>query len=119
VVAVVGVIIAGCSASGGAGMPGGQPTSDTPLPTVPLQNRTQPTPSDYIAGDTIGGRVTVGGAGPFYQVVHDDGTVYALHSTAGLVLVEGTYITAKVGPLTEEVDCGPGRALAMLSFTRQ
>lgn len=88
-------------------------------PTGPLQNRSQPTPSDYIAGDTIGGRVTVGGSGPCYQVVDDDGVVYALHGTAGLVLEQGTYITAKVRPLTEGVDCGPGRAMALLSFTKQ
>jgi hypothetical protein len=109
----------GGSATPGVSASGRPPLSDVPPPTLGPPNPTQSRPSDYIAGDTIAGRVTKGGTGPCYEVTNEDDKVYVLHSTAGLALVEGTYVTAKVAPLRVKVDCGPGKALSLLSFTKQ
>jgi hypothetical protein len=75
-------------------------------------------PSDYIPGDIVAGRVVKGGSGPCYAVLTDDDRRYALHSDAGLVLEEGTYIRAKVGPLLARIDCGEGIPREMISFNR-
>jgi len=93
--------------------------SEIPPPTLPPPERNQPTPSDYLAGDTIGGRVTKGGAGPCNEIVNDDGKVYSLHNPAGLMLEEGRYVTAKVAPLRARIYCGPGQQLELVSFTNQ
>ena len=60
--------------------PGTRPPPDAAPPKAAEQSQ----PTDYIAGDRIGGRVTKGGSGPCYGLVTDDGKQYALHSTAGL-----------------------------------
>jgi hypothetical protein len=98
--------------------------SPVPPPTLPPPTlrppKTGPTlPTDRMPRDVLAGRVAKGGSGPCYAVVTDDNRRYALHSTAGLVLEEGTYIRAKVGPLTAKIDCGEGTPLALISFTRQ
>ncbi|GIF53287.1 hypothetical protein Afe04nite_78260 [Asanoa ferruginea] len=59
-----------------------------------------------------------GGSGPCYAVETDDGRRFALHSDAGLVLEEGSYIVAKVGPLLARIDCGEGIPREMISFNR-
>jgi hypothetical protein len=95
------------------------PMSDTVPPTLGPGKAGERTPSDYIAGDTIAGRVTKGGSGPCYEVTNDDGKRYALHSTAGLTLQEGTYVTAKVAPMLLKIYCGPGEPYSLVSFTKQ
>ena len=93
--------------------------SEIPPPTLGVPSRSQPIPSDYIAGDTIGGRVTKGGSGPCNEVVNDDRKVYSLHNPAGLTLKEGTYVTAKVAPLRARIYCGPGEQYELVSFIQQ
>ncbi|MEV4533190.1 hypothetical protein AB0J82_05090 [Asanoa sp. NPDC049518] len=91
----------------------------SPSPRPPLPPKVGPsTPSDYIEGGTIGGRVVKGGSGPCYAVVNDDNQRFALHSAAGLTLEEGSYITAQVAPLTAKIDCGEGIPYELVSFKR-
>jgi len=132
-VAVVALVLAAsltaaCGTEGGNAMPE-TPSSvaprgggDTPSPTQPAATpppKVGPsTPSDYIEGDTIGGRVVKGGSGPCYAVVNDDNRRFALHNDAGLTLEEGSYITAKVAPLRAKIDCGEGIPYELISFKR-
>ncbi|MEV0715351.1 hypothetical protein [Asanoa sp. NPDC050611] len=98
--------------------PSGRSLSPIPPPTLPPTKVGPSEPSDYIAGDTIGGRVVKGGSGPCYAVVNDDNQRFALHNDSGLTLEEGTYITAKVAPLRAKIDCGEGIPYALVSFKR-
>ena len=97
--------------------PGGSP-SPVPPSTLAPPKVGPSKPSDYIEGDTIGGRVVKGGSGPCYAVVNDDNQRFALHNDAGLTLEEGSYITAKVAPLRAKIDCGEGIPYALVSFKR-
>jgi hypothetical protein len=114
VLALVAALLAGCAAPAGGQMPQHEPSASATPTGSP-----DPTPSGYVTGDTIAGRVTKGGPGPCYEVVNDDGLVYALYSTAGLHLEKDTYITAKVTDLKVRIYCGPGQHLALLSFTKR
>ena len=87
---------------------------DPGIPTLRPPNPKQSMPSDYLAGDMINGRVTKGGSGPCYGLETDDGVQYALHSTTGMTLEEGTYVRVKVAPLRLKIYCGPGAHLALL-----
>ena len=57
------------------------------------------TPTDLVPHDIVAGRVTRGGSGPCYGLITDDDIEYALYSTAGLSLSEGTYVRIKFEPL--------------------
>jgi hypothetical protein len=70
-----------------------------------------------VPSDVVTGYVTRGGTGPCYGLVDDDGVEYALHSTAGLQLDEGTYIRARIARHAPETSCGPGRNVAALEIT--
>ena len=136
-----------CAEQGGDAMPGTEPTAARPRPTNrrrprrpgPRRSRRaaaratpstpgsrrcgrptakQSLPTDYIPGDTLSGRVTKGGSGPCYGLVTDDEVQYALHSTAGITLEEGTYVLVKVAPLRLKIYCGPGAHLALLKATK-
>ena len=50
--------------------------------------------------EVVAGRVTRGGSGPCYGLITDDGTEYALYSTAGIRLDEGSYIRIRFAALT-------------------
>ena len=75
------------------------------------------TPTDLVPSDVAAGRVTRGGSGPCYGLVTDDQVEYALHSTAGVTLTEGTYVRIRFTPLNLDVDCGPGRPVTLLTVT--
>ncbi|GIF65430.1 hypothetical protein Ais01nite_34650 [Asanoa ishikariensis] len=98
--------------------PSGRTPSPTRPPAPPPPKVGPSTPSDYIEGDMISGRVVKGGSGPCYAVVNDDNQRFALHNAAGLALAEGSYITAKVGPLLAKIDCGEGIPYELISFKR-
>lgn len=142
--ALAGTLVTACGSEGGTTMPssssaaepsssspsspaqpssvapsdGGATLSPLPPPTLPPR-KTGPTgPTDNIPRDVVAGRVVKGGSGPCYAVLTDDDRRYALHSDAGLVLEEGTYIKAKVGPLLAKIDCGEGIPREMISFNR-
>ena len=87
---------------------------DPGIPTLRPPNPKQSLPTDYIPGDMLNGRVTKGGSGPCYGLVTDDGVQYALHSSTGMTLEEGTYVRVKVAPLRLKIYCGPGAHLALL-----
>ncbi len=91
---------------------------DPGIPTLRPPNPKQSLPTDYIPGDMLNGRVTKGGSGPCYGLVTDDGVQYALHSTAGITLEEGSYVRVKVAPLRLKIYCGPGAHLALLKATK-
>ena len=97
---------------------GGGTLSPIPPPTLPPPKSGPTGPTDNIPGDVVAGRVVKGGSGPCYAVLTDDDRRYALHSDAGLVLEEGTYIRAKVAPLRAKIDCGEGVPRALISFNR-
>jgi hypothetical protein len=103
-----------------SGRPSGRANNpvDPGIPTLRPPNPKQSLPTDYIPGDTLGGRVTKGGSGPCYGLVTDDEVQYALHSTAGIKLEEGTYVRVKVAPLRLKIYCGPGAHLALLEATK-
>ncbi|SNT57277.1 hypothetical protein SAMN05421812_110112 [Asanoa hainanensis] len=140
-VAFAGLLLAvalttACGAEGGTAMPTPSAASSSDAPTrsvaprdgggtvsppvpPPVPPKVGPsTPSDYIEGGRIGGRVVKGGSGPCYAVVNDDNQRFALHSAAGLTLEEGSYITAEVGPLRAKIDCGEGIPYELISFKR-
>ncbi|MEV4620954.1 hypothetical protein AB0J74_19875 [Asanoa sp. NPDC049573] len=98
---------------------GDRTLSPIPPPTLPPPKTGPSGPTDNIPGDVVGGRVVKGGSGPCYAVLTDDGRRFALHSDAGLVLEEGTYITAKVARLRVKIDCGEGTPRELISFRRQ
>jgi hypothetical protein len=93
------------------------PMSSTDLPTMRPPMKPPKKPTDLVPHDLVAGRVTRGGTGPCYGLITDDGKEYALHSTAGLTLTEGTYVRVKFASTTAGVDCGPGRQVAILTAT--
>jgi hypothetical protein len=88
--------------------------SATDLPTMRPPKGPPKTPTDNLPRDRIAGRITKGGSGPCYGLVTDDGQEYALHSTAGLELEEGTYVRARIATLRLKIYCGPGQHVALL-----
>jgi hypothetical protein len=118
---------AGTPSAGGSAAPSPDPTgsatgkppmSEIPPPTLRPPDPKQSAPTDLIPADTISGRVTKGGSGPCYGLVTDDDVAYALHSTAGITLEEGTYVRAKIAPLGLKISCGQGRHMALISATK-
>jgi hypothetical protein len=75
------------------------------------------TPTDLVPTDIVAGRVTRGGSGPCYGLITDDDIEYAVYSTAGLSLSEGTYVRIKFESLKPKIDCGPGRPIKALRMT--
>ena len=84
------------------------PLSSTRLPTR-KPAKPPKTPTDQVPTDLVVGRVTRGGSGPCYGVVDDDGIEYAVFSTAGVTLAEGTVVRIKYQQLKRAIDCGTGR----------
>jgi hypothetical protein len=72
-------------------------------------------PSDLQGAAFRTGTVTIGGAGPCYGFLTEDGAELALYSEAGLVLIEGQTITVQVSPAAFTADCGPGLLMRLLS----
>jgi hypothetical protein len=107
---------AGPATTSGSAPPEGAATapSATDLPTLQPPKGPPKTPTDNLPRDRIAGRITKGGSGPCYGLVTDDGKEYALHSTAGLELEEGTYVRARIATLRLKIYCGPGQHVALL-----
>lgn len=114
----------GASSSGPAepqppvGRESARPEPTPVVPTLEPPSRPPRKPTDPKPGDRLAGRVTKGGSGPCYGLVTDDGTQYALHSSAGITLEEGTYVRVVVEPLKLKIYCGPGQHMALLSATK-
>ena len=105
------------SPTGPTESPATPPLSSTELPTMSRPAKPPKTPTDLVPHDIVAGRVIRGGSGPCYQLLTDDDTQYALHSTAGITLTEGTYVRIRFAPLKIKVYCGPGRHVALLEAT--
>jgi hypothetical protein len=72
-------------------------------------------PTDRIkSSNVIAGMVTKGGSGPCYGITTDDGTQYALHSTAGVQLPKGKYAKVRAVPSALRIYCGPGKLLDLI-----
>ena len=106
VAAILVVTAAGCASS--------PPAYTSPAYTSPAASHP---PRGFTDNDKptgwIVGTVTAGGTGPCYGLVTDDGTRYALHSTAGARLDKGARVRVEGTPAKIRIDCGPGRLLEM------
>ena len=72
-------------------------------------------PTDRIKStDVITGMVTKCGSGPCYGITTDDGTQYALHSTAKFQLPKGKYAKVRAVPSDLRIYCGPGKLLDLI-----
>ncbi|WP_346537057.1 hypothetical protein [Micromonospora sp. DPT] len=90
--------------------PAGRPTplSATPPPTLRRPAGPPKKPTDNRPTDLIAGRITRGGDGPCYTLVDENEREYALHGPDAGELTEGSFVTLRVTPRTDTVDCGPG-----------
>jgi hypothetical protein len=86
------------------------PLSSTRLPTM-KPAKPPKTPTDLVPTDLIVGVVTRGGSGPCYGIIDQDGTEFAVHSTAGLSFREGTTVRVRFQQPTQTIDCGTGRPI--------
>ena len=59
------------------------------------------------------GTVTTGGTGPCYSLTTDDGKQYALHSTRGTSLVQGSRMRIRTERARVRISCGPGTLVEM------
>jgi len=114
--AMLAVLVSGCGGpqpSSPAEATSLAPTLES-IPTArpPTGPPSEPTDNDKPAGWIVG-TVTAGGTGPCYGLVTDDGTQYALHSTAGTRLDKGARVRIQGTPAKIRINCGPGRLLEM------
>ena len=105
--------LAGC-----AGPPGDPAAASSP-PTRPIPTVSRPTgppknPTDQLKPTGwVVGTVTSGGSGPCYGLTTDEGTQYALYSTAGISLVKGARVRVRIKPAVVRIYCGPGKLVEM------
>jgi hypothetical protein len=59
------------------------------------------------------GTITTGGTGPCYGLETDEGTQYALYSTAGTSLTRGTRVRINTRMAKVKIYCGPGKLVEM------
>jgi hypothetical protein len=87
----------------------------SPVPAWGPATKPAKDPTDRIKKtDTVAGMVTKGGSGPCYGIMTDDGTQYALHSTAKLQLPKGKYVKVRAVPSASRIYCGPGKLLDLI-----
>jgi hypothetical protein len=55
------------------------------------------------------GTVTLGGSGPCYRIVTDDGQPWSLYGNDGMAVSAGAVVLVKIKPLTLKINCGPGQ----------
>ena len=73
-------------------------------------------PTDQIKTTAwVVGTVTADSSGPCYTLTTDEGTQYALHSTAGTKFAKGTRVRVKTAPAKVRIYCGPGQFVEMVS----
>lgn len=94
--------------------PAGTPPTGKPLPTITLTDKPPKEPTDQQPSTGwVAGMVTRGGTGPCYGLIADDGQRYALYSTAGTELVQGSRVKVKLETTMLRIYCGPGTLMAM------
>jgi len=111
----IGLAVAASAVLAGCGQqPGGEPSpAPSPSPSV-VEEEPPREPGDASAATGwVSGMVTVGGSGPCYGFVADDGKRYALYSTGGLELEQGSRMRVLLEPTMVRIYCGPGSLMAM------
>ncbi|WP_430781048.1 hypothetical protein [Actinoplanes sp. G11-F43] len=120
-----GAIIAGCANSADSTASAPTPASpapsitlspppDHPLPTVTLTEKPPKEPTDNLPSTGwVAGTVTIGGKGPCYGLLADDGQRYALYGTGGTELTKGDRVKVKLESTPLRIYCGPGTLMAM------
>ncbi|BEL10341.1 hypothetical protein Q0Z83_085320 [Actinoplanes sichuanensis] len=94
--------------------PAGTPPTGKPLPTITLTDKPPKEPTDQQPNTGwVAGMVTRGGKGPCYGLIADDGQRYALYSTAGIELAQGSRVKVKLETTPLRIYCGPGTLMAM------
>lgn len=95
-------------------VPAGPPPTGEPLPTITLTDKPPKEPTDkQPSTGWVAGMVTRGGKGPCYGLIADDGQRYALYSSTGLELVQGSRVKVKLETTGLRIYCGPGALMAM------
>ncbi|MEV6305123.1 hypothetical protein AB0M02_37320 [Actinoplanes sp. NPDC051861] len=89
------------------------PASGLPTLTKPTKPPREPTDNLPSTG-WVAGMVTRGGKGPCYGLVADDGTQYALYSTAGTELTKGDRVKVNLETTLLRIYCGPGKLMSMV-----
>ena len=101
----VGAALAGCAQQTGS--------EPTPSPSVVEEEPPREPGDGSPATGWVSGMVTVGGSGPCYGFVADDGKRYALYSTGGTELKQGSRMRVLLEPTMVRIYCGPGSLMAM------
>ncbi|MBY8871875.1 hypothetical protein K7640_08485 [Micromonospora sp. PLK6-60] len=94
---------------------GRPPLSATDLPTLGRPSAPPRKPTDNRPRDLIAGRIVRGGSGPCYGLVDENDREYALHGPDAGELPIGAFVTLRVAPRTDGVDCGPGIPLRIVT----
>ncbi|MEV4275883.1 hypothetical protein [Actinoplanes xinjiangensis] len=98
----------------GTGAPSATPPTGKPLPTITLTDKPPKEPTDKQPNTGwVAGMVTRGGKGPCYGLIADDGQRYALYSTAGTELAQGSRVKVKLETTKLRIYCGTGTLMAM------
>jgi hypothetical protein len=96
------------------GSPTVKPPTGKPLPTITLTDKPPKEPTDQQPSTGwVAGMVTRGGKGPCYGLIADDGQRYALYSTAGIELTQGSRVKVKLETTALRIYCGTGALMAM------
>jgi hypothetical protein len=96
--------------------PSPSPSASATLPGLTPPSGPPKDPTDQIKKtDTIVGLVTRGGSGPCYGLQTDNGTEYALYSSARHELPRGKYVRLRTKTTLLRIDCGPGKPLEIVS----
>lgn len=94
--------------------PASSPAGEKPLPTITLTEKPPKEPTDQQPNTGwVAGMVTRGGKGPCYGIIADDGQRYALYSTTGVELAQGTRVKVNLETTLLRIYCGPGTLMAM------
>ncbi|WP_165945864.1 hypothetical protein, partial [Micromonospora sp. KC606] len=91
--------------------------SATPPPTLPRIPSIPRKPTDSRRTDVLAGRITLGGSGPCYGLVTDDGRQYALHGPGLGTFGTGTTVLVTIAPAQPGTDCGPGTAARIVKIS--
>jgi hypothetical protein len=106
--------LSGCASDPAAQSAPPASASPAPLPTLTRPKLPPSEPTDQLQiNDWMVGTVLVGGSGPCYSLITDDGTRYALHAADGTQLIKGSRVRVRTAPAKVRISCGPGELVEM------
>ncbi|MEU4559226.1 hypothetical protein AB0F72_12635 [Actinoplanes sp. NPDC023936] len=114
-----GAFVAGCASGPAAPSPNtpspaaASPAASSPVPSADLSEIPREPSDKPPATGWVSGIITRGGTGPCYGFTADDGTRYALYSTAGLALNQSERVKVQLETTMVRIYCGPGNLMAM------